>query len=339
MSDSDLPLETLLGYLEILANQSLHLWEMVPKGATARLINVSENATYLVEKDNWKSILRIHRQNYHSETAINCELSWSTALTRESEVVAPDFFLGKDGKAVQSGHVDGLTATRHMVMFEFVEGTEPDENADLIAPFEELGEITARTHNHTINWSRPEPFERLTWNLDTVFGENPTWGHWQDAPNVTPEINSVLQRVEETVIRRLTEFGQGPQRYGLIHADMRLANLLIDKTGTRLIDFDDCGDGWFLYDFATATSFMEDHPLVPALKAAWVKGYRKVRALSDQEENEIETFIMMRRLALLAWIGSRIEAPEPQAMAPHFARVSAELGAAYLENYHGHSLK
>jgi hypothetical protein len=36
-------------------------------------------------------------------------------------------------------------------------------------------------------------------------------------------------------------------------------------------------------------------------------------------------------MALLAWIGSHIEAPEPQALAPDFARVTAELGAAWLE--------
>jgi hypothetical protein len=42
---------------------------------------------------------------------------------------------------------------------------------------------------------------------------------------------------------------------------------------------------------------------------------------------------MLRRLTLLAWIGSHIEAPEPQAMAPDFARVTAELGTTYLKDF------
>jgi Ser/Thr protein kinase RdoA (MazF antagonist) len=112
---------------------------------------------------------------------------------------------------------------------------------------------------------------------------------------------------------------------------MRLANLLTDRSGTRLIDFDDCGFGWFLYDFATGISFMEDDPRVPALKAAWMRGYEKVSPLTEADRNEIDTFVMLRRMALLAWIGSHIEAPEPQALAPDFARVTAELGAAWLE--------
>lgn len=247
--------------------------------------------------------------------------------------MTPGVYYGRDGEAIQEGRVSGLAYPRYMVLFQFVEGQQPDENHDLEGPFEELGEIAARTHRHSIGWKRPQPFERLTWNLETVFGANPTWGNWRDAPNVTPEIEAILTRVEDTVKARLAAFGTSPDRYGLIHADMRLANLLISNNGTRLIDFDDCGLGWFLYDFATGISFMEDSPKVPALRDAWVRGYRKVRDMSAAEEAEIDSFIMMRRLALLAWIGSHIEAPEPQALAPDFARVSAELGEAYLGRF------
>lgn len=329
MGASDMPLEDVLGHLEILANTSLHLWD-IPGTARARLINVSENATYLVEADGHKSVLRIHRDNYHTERAIECELAWSTALNRDGGVATPDHYLGRNGKAIQQASVEGLPGPRFMVLFHFVEGTQPDENQDLVEPFEDLGEIAAKTHLHTMSWRRPEPFQRLKWNLETVFGTTPTWGHWRDGPNITPGISVILARVEKTVTARLTRFGQSRDRYGLIHADMRLANLLIDGGTTRLIDFDDCGTGWFLYDFAASISFMEDHPQVPALKRAWVRGYRKIRPLSADEEAEIDTFIMLRRLALLAWIGSHIEAPEPQALAPDFARVSADLGQAYL---------
>ena len=157
--------------------------------------------------------------------------------------------------------------------------------------------VAIPTHLHSIGWSRPEPFERLTWNLDTILGEGATWGDWRDAPHVTPEFRSVLEWVEEKIVSRLTVFGQGQESFGLIHADMRLANLLIDNRTTRPIDFDDCGMGWYLYDIATSISFMEDNPQVPALKEAWVKGYRKMRDLSDENEAEIDTFVMLRRPA------------------------------------------
>lgn len=329
MSAGTMPLQEVLTHLEVMANESLPLWP-VPMGAKARLINVSENATYLVEADNFRSVLRIHRPAYHSREGIGQELAWARALSDDGMVRTPSPIPGRDGEFVQEGQVPGLPEPRLMVMFEFAAGRQPDENEDLTAPFERLGAIAARTHIHSQNWTKPELLQRLVWDTEAVFSPNAYWGNWRDAPNVTPEIREVLEEAEVVVCERLARFGKGPDRYGLIHADMRLANLLIDGDNPTLIDFDDSGLGWFLYDFATGVSFMETHPQVPALREAWVRGYRGVRPLSSEEEREIDTFVMLRRMALLAWIGSHIEAPEPQSMAPHFAAGTAKIAREYL---------
>lgn len=331
MAGTDMPLEELLGFLETLANQSLSLWD-VPHGAKARLINVSENATYLVEAPGgYKSILRVHRENYHSHRAIECELAWLEALDAEKVVITPGYYIGKNGDPIQKARVDGLDDPRYMVLFHFVEGQAPDESGDMSDGYEELGEIAARCHEHALRWQKPDDFERLTWDVDAVFGSKPTWGNWRDAPEVDDTVKPTLEKVEATIRARLEAFGKAPDHFNLIHADMRLANLLIDGTKTRLIDFDDCGWGWFLYDFAAAISFIEDDPRIPDLKAAWVRGYRSVRNMSAAEEAEIDTFVMLRRMALLAWIGSHIEAPEPQELAPGFAATTARLGQAWMD--------
>ena len=87
----------------------------------------------------------------------------------------------------------------------------------------------------------------------------------------------MLGRLDDTLRDRLARFGSGPDRYGLVHADLRLANLLESTASRRyVIDFDDCGFGWFLYDFGAAVSFFEHDPRVPELTDAWVRGYRAV---------------------------------------------------------------
>jgi Ser/Thr protein kinase RdoA (MazF antagonist) len=86
-----------------------------------------------------------------------------------------------------------------------------------------------------------------------------------------------------------------------------------------VIDFDDCGFTWFMYDFATTVSFMEDHPRVPELREAWLEGYRAVAPLDAADEAELDTFVMLRRLLLVAWIGSHHT----------FATEAAELGAGF----------
>ena len=330
MAGEDKPLAELLEHLQLLASSTLSLWDL-PAGASARLINISENATYLVEAyGGYKSILRIHRKNYHSRRSIECELAWLDALRSQNVVATPGYFIGLNGYAIQEATVPELDGPRFLVLFHFIEGTSPNESSDMTNEYAKLGSIAARCHKHAIQWNKPAPFERLTWDVDAVFGSNPTWGDWRDGPEVTHDVSVVLVNVQYAIQTRLASYGKEPERFNLIHADMRLANILIDDLGTRLIDFDDCGDGWLMYDFAASISFIENDPRIPDLKKAWLKGYRAVRDLPAADENEIETLIMLRRMALLAWIGSHIDAPEAQALAPGFAASTARLGQLWL---------
>ena len=333
MDDAAISHDILVEQLHALANKSLGLWD-VPPGATATLINLSENATYLVQgPGGYRSVLRVHREDYHTVNAIACELAWMSALSREGGVDTPPAIAGRNGELIQTGGIDGLPRPRHMVMFAFVEGEEPDENADLVDPFEELGEIAACTHVHFMGWHRPANFERLIWDFEHTLGATPNWGDWRAAPMMGPEALAVLERQQTVIRRRLEAFGTGPERFGLIHADMRLANLLIHQGSTRLIDFDDCGLGWHMYDFAAGVSFVEDNPQVPALKAAWIKGYRRVIDLPREDEAEIDTFVMLRRMVLLAWIGSHAETDLAQDMSADFTRVTVELAEDYLARF------
>lgn len=335
MAESEIPLGQQLTHLHQMVQRALSLWDATD-GGDISLLNVAENVTYLVTAPGGvKSVLRVHREGYHSRRAIECELAWLDALRAGGTVTTPGFYNGRDGDPIQTRHVPELGSDRFMVLFEFVEGSAPDETGDMRPGFEELGAIAARLHAHVRGWDRPAQFERLTWDAEAVFGPDATWGNWRDAPEVDEDVLPVLERVESTVRARLAAFGKPPERFNLIHADMRLANLLVDGASTRLIDFDDCGFGWLLYDFAAAISFIEDDPRIPELKAAWLRGYRSVTTLGAEDEAEMETFVMLRRMALLAWIGSRIEAPEPQALAPGFAATTARLGQAYLDRIEG----
>lgn len=324
----DTPLDQLIPRLAAAAGAAMSRWPL-PAGARLRLMNVSENVTFAVETDRPVAALRLHRPGYHSRRAIECELAWMSALGREEGVETPAPLPGRDGAILQRLAAPGLPP-RWMAMFAFIDGEAPSETGDLAPAFRQLGAIAARAHLHAMRWRRPEPFERLTWDERTILDPGATWGDWRAAPNLRAPDRETLEAVERRLRARLAAYGKGPGRYGLIHGDMRLANLIMTDGAPRLIDFDDSGFGWFMYDFAAAVSFIEDDPQVPALKGAWLAGYRTVRTLPAADEAAIDDMVMLRRLALLAWIGSHIEAPEPQALAPDFARVSAALGRAWL---------
>ena len=122
-----------LDLLHQLANDALALWDL-PKGAKASLMNLSENAVYLVTAaDGFRAVLRVHRAGYHSRNAIECELAWMDALNREGVVATPPTYTGRNGAVVQTAGTSDEGAPRHLVLFQFVEGETPNETGNLTA--------------------------------------------------------------------------------------------------------------------------------------------------------------------------------------------------------------
>ena len=140
-----------------------------------------------------------------------------------------------------------------------------------------------------------------------MVGERGYWGAWRDALGLDAAGALAIERAVTLIRERLARYGMGAERFGLVHADLRLANLLVDGEQLRIIDFDDCGFSWFVYDFAAATSFVEHDPLLPLLKQAWIEGYRTVAPLAHDDVAEIPTFVMLRRILLTAWLASHSE--------------------------------
>ncbi|MGJ8528817.1 phosphotransferase enzyme family protein [Maritalea sp.] len=313
--------------------KAFDLWPNL-QNSRFKLINHTENATFLIDMPNGqRKILRVHRPGYNTKNAIQSELAWSKALRADEQIKTPVALRGLNNQLVQSAPVGADAQEHFMVLFEFEAGVEPSPDDDLENSFVELGILAAKAHNHSQHWVKPAGFERLRWSANTILDPDGLWGNWRTAPGMVSDYNTVFERVDVLLRKRLRAFGSEAQRYGLIHADMRLANLLIDGDQIKLIDFDDCGFCWFLYDFAAAISFIEDSPQVPKLKQAWLKGYRTQRQLSASDEAEIDTFVMLRRMALTAWIGSHAETPYAKSLARDFVPRGAALAQKYLENF------
>ena len=320
--------------LEELAAAALALYP-VGGGASVRLVNLSENATYAVDcADGRRYALRIHRDGYHSQEAIASELAWAVALRRSGVVTTPDPVPGRDGGLIQSLAHPSMARPRRIVLFDWEAGVEPGIGDDLVGPFETLGAVTARMHGHARGWERPPGFVRLTWDFERSLGDDrPHWGRWRDGMGLDREKEALFGRTVAAVGRRLERYGKGAERFGLIHCDLRLANLLIDGPTVKVIDFDDCGFGWYMYDAATPVSFYEHEPQVPELVDAWVRGYRSVAPLAREDEAEIPTFVMLRRLLLVAWIGSHSETELARSMGVDYTEGTVGLCEGYLGRF------
>jgi len=295
------------------------------EGATATFINLSENHTYRIDVAGLpRFILRLHRPGYQSTSAIESELAWIKALRNDTALPVPEPLPGTNGQLVQS--VDG----RPGVLFTYQPGREALEADDTASLFHTLGRYAALAHNHAQTFALPPSFSRQKWSAAAILEADGLWGDWRKAPHVDGEIRKILDALDADLRLSLDAYGQTPDRFGLIHADMRLANVLIDGDTIRLIDFDDCGFCWFMYDFAAAISFFEDSPQVPVLRQSWLDGYTSIRQLAPADLEIIDSMVLLRRMALLAWVGSHHETDLARSHADNFARVTAQLASAYL---------
>ena len=301
----------------------------LPPASELKLVNLSENATFKVAvEDGLFFALRLHRPGYHSRAAIQSELAWLMALRNDGVAITPIPIVGKDGELIQQ--VDG----RHVVLSGWEDGIEPAIDQDLTKAFATLGDVAARMHQHVQRWKRPAQFERFTWDFETSLGETaPHWGRWRDGMGVDIEKQKLFGRTVDLIGRRLADYGKSVQRFGLVHGDLRLANLLLDGDRVKVIDFDDSGFSWFMYDAATPVSFHEHEPQVPALIEAWKHGYRRVMPLAKADETEIPTFIMLRRLLLVAWIGSHAETNLAKSMGVNYTEGTTGLCEDYLAKF------
>ncbi len=178
----------------------------------------------------------------------------------------------------------------------------------------------------------PVGFRRKRWDVEAMVGEGGHWGPWRAAIGLDPAGSAVLEQALPLIRRRIERFGGGAERFGLVHADLRLANLLVHGSHLRIIDFDDCGFSWFMYDFASAVSFIEHETVVPDLLRAWIQGYRKAAPLSAEEVAEIPTFVILRRILLTAWLASHSEVPFAQQMGAAYTAGTVHLTQEFLRD-------
>jgi Ser/Thr protein kinase RdoA (MazF antagonist) len=308
------------------------------------LVEVSENVTCRIcdgaSGRLWA--LRLHRPGYHTREEILGELAWVRALRAAGAVATPRVVAARSGDLVAT--VTGRSGgRRHAVLFEWVDGRapEPADVGGLVGAFTALGEIAARLHRHARAWRRPAGFTRFAWTFDTMLGPAGRWGRWSDGMRAAlagpagADGAAVLGRAVAEIERRLAGYGTGPERFGLVHADMRLANLLVTGGGGTgpesvcVIDFDDCGFGWYMYDLAASLSFIEHLSVAGELVEAWLAGYRTLASVAAADAAMIPTFVMLRRLLLVAWLGTH---PHSGAVADaaDYAAGTCALADAYL---------
>jgi Ser/Thr protein kinase RdoA (MazF antagonist) len=325
-----------VGRLTTLAHEALSHWGIID--AEVGLIKHRENAVYSVRQpDGVRYALRVHRGGYHSNDELRSELQWMQALD-DYGVHTPPIIPAKDGELFKVVASDGVPEARQCDLLGWVDGkplgsieggVETDRDT-LVQSYHTVGELAAKLHNQATSWALPNDFARHAWDVDGILGENPFWGRFWELKALTASQLNLLQRAREKLRAQLVAFGQNNDRYSLIHADFLPENLLVTAEDIKLIDFDDSGFGWHLFELATSLFFHlgEDH--FDDVCQSIVTGYRLHRELSDEHLEQLPGFFLARGYTYLGWAHTRKETETAQAMTPMIVEGVCALADDYL---------
>ncbi len=331
-----LPLAERSERLRALAIEALAQWGV--SGCEPAIVKCRENAVFRVTAaDGRDAVLRVHRYGYHTDEALRSELIWMEAL-RADGIDVPAVIPTSAGALFATARIEDVPEPRQVDMLTWMAGATLGTIEDGLDPaipdirtaFRGVGRLAARLHNHAEAWPLPEGFVRHTWDRDGLVGPDPLWGRFWQADDLSPEQRRLIARARARAREDLTAYGQPPRRYGLIHADFNLDNMLLDGDRVVLLDFDDAGFGWHLFDLATVWTMFHGADYFEAMRAGVIEGYRRERDLPDEELARMPLFDLVRAFSYLGWVHTRSDTASAQTVAPRIAALVCDLAEAYL---------
>lgn len=277
-------------------------------GATPlRLIRNRENAVFEVALPKGRAALRLHREGYQDDAAIRSELWWCAALAHEG-VNVPAALPARDGALLVT-----LSSGRKASCIEWLEGDALGEAGKpydrplplLLEQHRALGRLVADFHKATDRLVLPADFTRPAWDIEGLVGEQPFWGRFWDHPAASAEQRAILLRARAYLREALTAHAAAGGSFGPIHADVLRENVLVNDRSLWLIDFDDSGLGFRLYDLGTVLSQNLYEPAYADIRDALMEGY------GTTDRHMVEVFTMARTCASVGWTMPRLGAADP----------------------------
>lgn len=295
------------------ARRALASWGIAD---TPVLVKYRENAVFRVRLTNGRpAALRLHRLNYHSADTLKAELEFAAYLAANGMAV-PEPIPARDGALCVESETDAKGLQQFASLISWMEGRPLGETGvplDLphraaVGAFSRLGSVFADLHRLADGYVQPAGFVRPRWDLEGLLGEAPLWGRFWDCAGLSVVQAERLATLRNALLQRAGESDLPTLDFGLIHADGVRENIMLNGQTVGLIDFDDFGFGYRLFDLATALYKNRQEPRYRDLEAALLDGYAKVRALPDNVGELLDLFTMLRSLTYIGWAATRPEA-------------------------------
>jgi len=292
-------------------------WGIEP--SSVEVISHTENVVCRIDQPNvGPLVLRLHRPGYNSLSELESEVTWVESLRaaglpvpQQLPTLAGDHFV----EVVVAGE------RRHVGVIGWIDGQPVEDlrsgdGSDVVGHYRRAGELAALIRTHNESWVAPAGFIRRRWDAAGLVGEAPVWGRFWDRDALSGEQRRLFSAARTSLVELLTSVPTGPERFGMIHADLHLRNVMADGERLTMIDFDDAGWGYYVHELAVALHPAVGEPWFAAARDALLDGYASVWPLAADEVELLDAFLTIRALMVVSWLDDRPEL-DIHAFLPH----------------------
>lgn len=257
---------------------------------SCQLYHRGVNDTYLVNARNGSAFLRISLASWRTHQQVEAEVKLLESLAMAA-IATPQPLYTRDGQAVHT--LAAPEGERYAVLFGFVDGeASPELDADQCQLY---GQLVARMHKATDDLA---PITR--WHHDPCHLIDEPLKRFAPYIAHLPGATDTLTTLGERLHVVLNKLPRETPIYGLCHGDLRAEHIFFRPQGDpALIDFDEAGYGWRIYDIATflwPLTFPVDCDEEGAMRDAFLTGYQSVRPLCEEELQTLPYFVLLRHL-------------------------------------------
>lgn len=311
----------------VLARLALPHFGFDPETVELHFVKMRENTVFRADTPDGEIALRLHRPGYRSEEEIAAESTFIEILAEHGLPVVRlvPAIDGSFTALVSDGELEVVVDAQRWLEGSRQLGDTEATDAEFelqAADFAAMGKLAARMHNLVQKLPGELRFPRVPWDAEGLVGQNALWGDALSVPGLDEAGRRQLERARHHILTRLAEFGTDSSVYGVIHADFTPENVLVHDDDLVVIDFDDFGEGWYLFDLATVLFFFQQVPDYPQFRDALLSGYREVRALDANDERMLDIFLVARGFTYLGWAATR---PETETAAFLIAEIVPEV--------------
>lgn len=282
------------------------------RGARLTFVQYTANIVYRVDVPNPtpntngpgfyvpnRYLLRVLYTNHWE--GVKGEMTWLAALSREAGIPVPEPVPTLEGELLTRIAMPGMPEERIVSLMRWIDGQRltngfrPDH-------FRAWGRAVARVHEFSAGWQPPEGFERPVWDWEGQLGGRYFDCSIEELVALMPQhLRGPFEIVSLETREVMEGLGKGPGVYGLIHADTFPENVLFKAGDAYLIDFEDCGFGYWLWDVAVALCLWPWTEEWTWRRDAFLDGYSQVRTLPESQLRHLDLFMAAQYATMVLW--------------------------------------